>query len=212
MKPITTPKERMLKKIRNALIEKRENPYPEIEPTPLYPETAESLDIVFAEELTRVNGQFIYCEDPLHFVEDLLTLSSEKKWEHIYCWENKLQSLLRDCEFPFHANDKDFEEAEVGITLCEALIARNGSILVSSAQNSGRRLSIFPHAHVVVAYSSQLVADLKDGFQLIKEKYGDKMPSFTGVITGPSRTADIEKTLVLGAHGPRELYVFLLED
>src|SRR5690606_41952912 len=108
--------------IRNALIEKRENPYPEIEPTPLYPETAESLDIVFAEELTRVNGQFIYCEDPLHFVEDLLTLSSEKKWEHIYCWENKLQSLLRDCEFPFHANDKDFEQAEVGITLCEALI------------------------------------------------------------------------------------------
>lgn len=202
----------MLKKIRNALIEKRENPYPEIEPTSLYPETTESLDIVFAEELTRVNGQFIYCENQLQLVEDLLTLSSEKKWKHIYCWENKLQSLLRDCEFPFQSNDRDFELAEVGITLCEALIARNGSILVSSAQNSGRRLSVYPHAHLVVAYSSQLVPDLKDGFQLLKEKYGEKMPSFTGVITGPSRTADIEKTLVLGAHGPRELYVFLLED
>lgn len=202
----------MLKKIRKALIEKRENPYPEIEPTSLYPVEEDSLDIVFAEELTRVNGQFLYCEDHLQLVENLLTLSSEKKWKHIYCWENKIQAMLRECEFPFHSGDKNFEQADAGITLCEALVARNGSILVSSAQNSGRRLSVYPHAHIVIAYSSQLVADLKDGFQLLKEKYGDRMPSYTGVITGPSRTADIEKTLVLGAHGPRELYVLLLEE
>lgn len=212
MKPITTQKERMLKKIRKALIEKRENPYQEIEPTPLYPEPAESLDIVFAEELTKVNGQFLYCENELQFVENLLSLSAEKKWRHIYCWENKLQSLLKNCEFPFYSNDKNFEQADVGITFCEALVARNGSVLLSSAQNSGRRLSVYPHTHIVVAYSSQLVADLKDGFQLLKEKYGERIPSYTGVVTGPSRTADIEKTLVLGAHGPRELYVFLLEE
>src|SRR5690606_19534933 len=205
MKPITTPKERMLKKIRKALIEKRENPYPEIDPTPLYPEPEDSLDIMFAEELTRVNGQFLYCENELQFVENLLTLSTEKKWQRICCWENKIQTLLRDCEFPFQADDQDFDQTDVGITLCEALIARNGSILVSSAQSSGRRLSVFPHAHIVVAWSSQLVTDLKDGFQLLKEKYGEKIPSYTGIITGPSRTADIEKTLVLGAHGPREL-------
>ncbi|WP_225975139.1 LutC/YkgG family protein [Anseongella ginsenosidimutans] len=202
----------MLKKIRKALIEKRENPYPEIEPTSLYPDPEDSLDIVFAEELTRVNGEFLYCEDQIQLIENLLSLSSQKKWRHIYCWENKLQSLLRNYEFPFRSDDKDFEQAEVGITLCEALIARNGSVLVSSAQNSGRRLSVYPHAHIVIAYSSQLVADLKDGFGLLKEKYGEKIPSYTGVITGPSRTADIEKTLVLGAHGPRELYVFLLEE
>ena len=212
MKPITTPKERMLKKIRQALIEKRENPYPEIEPGSLYPEPADSLDIIFAEELTRVNGQFLYCENELQFVENLLSLSEQHKWQHIYCWENNLQALLKNCEFPFYANDKHFEQAEVGITSCEALIARNGSVLVSSAQSSGRRLSIYPHTHIVVAYTNQLVTDLKDGFELLKEKYGDKIPSYTGVVTGPSRTADIEKTLVLGAHGPRELYVFMLES
>lgn len=202
----------MLKKIRNALIEKRENPYPEIDTTPLYPAAEGSLDVMFAEELTKVNGQFVYCEDQLQLVENLLTLSTEKKWKRIYCWENKIQSLLASCDFPFHSDDKDFQEAEVGITMCEALIARNGSILVSSAQNSGRRLSVYPHAHIVIAYSNQLVTDLKDGFSLLREKYGEKIPSYTGIITGPSRTADIEKTLVLGAHGPRELYVFLLEE
>src|SRR3546814_10849809 len=148
---------------------------------------------MFAEELTKVSGQFVYCENELQFVENLLTLSAEKKWQHLCFWENKLQTLLRNGEFPFQANDHNFEETEAGITLCEALIARNGSVLMSSAQSSGRRLSVFPHAHIVVAWSGQLVTDLKDGFRLLKEKYGDKVPSYTGIITGPSRTADIEK-------------------
>jgi L-lactate dehydrogenase complex protein LldG len=63
-----------------------------------------------------------------------------------------------------------------------------------------------------LAYSSQLVTDLKDGFKLIKDKYGNQLPSMITTITGPSRTADIEKTLVLGAHGPKELFVFLLDS
>jgi L-lactate dehydrogenase complex protein LldG len=53
--------------------------------------------------------------------------------------------------------------------------------------------------------------DLKDGFKLLKNKYGHNTPSLISTITGPSRTADIEKTLVLGAHGPKELFVFLLD-
>ena len=106
---------------------------------------------------------------------------------------------------------KDFEQAEVGFTLCEALIARNGSILLSNAGMAGRRLSIYPPIHIVLAYSSQLVPELKDGLKLIKSKYGHKLPSMITTVTGPSRTADIEKTLVLGAHGPKELFVFLLD-
>ncbi|MNL89836.1 Lactate utilization protein C [compost metagenome] len=54
--------------------------------------------------------------------------------------------------------------------------------------------------------------DLKDAFKLIKDKYGSQIPSMISTITGPSRTADIEKTLVLGAHGPKELFVFLIDD
>jgi L-lactate dehydrogenase complex protein LldG len=112
---------------------------------------------------------------------------------------------------PFFETDKDFEQAEVGFTLCEALIARNGSIMLSNANAAGRRLSIYPPVHIVLAYTSQLVLDLKDGFKLIKEKYADRIPSMITTVTGPSRTADIEKTLVLGAHGPKELFVFLLD-
>jgi len=212
MKDSTTSKEKLLKKVRKALLEKRENPYPNLEELPIYPPVADILEVVFAEELTKVSGQFVYCEDNIQFIENIILLAEQKKWRKIYCWEPALQELLNQYEYPFYATDKDFELAEVGLTLCEALIARNGSVMVSNANAAGRRLSIYPHQHIVIAYTSQLVLDLKDAFKIIKDKYGNQLPSMISTITGPSRTADIEKTLVLGAHGPKELYVFLLDD
>ncbi len=206
-----TSKEKMLKKIRKALLEKRDNPYPQLEEAPLYEPYDDFLEVLFAEQLSLVAGKFIFCEDEIQFVENLLLLADEKNWRKIYCWEPELQNLLQNFEFPFYSTDKDFLQAEVGITLCESLIARNGSVLVSNGTAAGRRLSIYPHHHIVVAYTSQLVLDLKDALAKIKAKYADRLPTMISTITGPSRTADIEKTLVLGAHGPKELIVFLLE-
>jgi len=211
MKDNTTSKEKLLKKVRSALLEKRDNPYPNLENLPLYEQNDDLLEVTFAEQLTAVAGQFVFCENEIQLIEELLTLAEERKWRKIYCWEPELQQLLNNYEFPFFETDKNFEQAEVGMTLCEALIARNGSIMISNGSNAGRRLSIYPPVHLVVAYTSQLVLDLKDGFKLLKEKYGDKLPTMISNITGPSRTADIEKTLVLGAHGPKELIVFLLD-
>ena len=202
----------MLKKIRKALLEKRENPYPNLEESNLYKENLEPLEVLFAEQLTCVSGNFIFCEDNIELIENLLQLADKFNWRKIYCWEPELQEFLSKYEFPFYQTDKDFEQAEVGITLCESLIARNGSIMVSNSSAAGRRLSIYPHNHIVIAKASQLVLDLKDAFLLLKDKYGNQPPSMITVITGPSRTADIEKTLVLGAHGPKELFVFLVDD
>jgi L-lactate dehydrogenase complex protein LldG len=211
MKENVSAKELMLKKIRKALLEKRDNPYPNLEESALYKPNDEALEILFAEELTAVAGNFIYCENGVDFIENILLLADQFKWRKIYCWEPELQQLLSQYEFPFYQTDKDFEQAEVGITLCEALVARNGSVMVSNGNEAGRRLSIYPHHHIVVARTGQLVLDLKDAFALLKTKYGNQLPTMVSNITGPSRTADIEKTLVLGAHGPKELFVFLID-
>ncbi|OCX50579.1 hypothetical protein BEL04_22655 [Mucilaginibacter sp. PPCGB 2223] len=211
MKNSTTSKEKLLKKIRKALLERRDNPYPNLEDLPLYHPAEDLPEVLFAEQYTKVNGQFVFCEDEVQFIENLLTLAEERNWRKIYCWEKSLQDILTKYEYPFFETDKDFEQAEVGLTLCEALIARNGSILISNGNAAGRRLSIYPGVHIVLAYASQLVMDLSDGFKLIKQKYGNNLPSLISTVTGPSRTADIEKTLVLGAHGPKELFVFLLD-
>ncbi len=202
----------MLKKIRHALLQKREHPYPNFEETFLYPNEGDSMDILFAQRFTAVAGKFIYCEDEVHLIENLLLLAEQEKLRKMYAWEPKVQALLDKYGFPFYHTDKDFMQAEAGITTCEALIARSGSILVSNGNAGGRRLGIYPNIHVVIARTSQLVMDIKDGLELMSQRYDGALPTLISVITGPSRTADIEKTLVLGAHGPKDVYVFLLED
>ena len=62
-----------------------------------------------------------------------------------------------------------------------------------------------------IAFTHQLVHDIKDALEATREKYGANFPSLLTLATGPSRTADIEKTLVVGVHGPKEVYLFLVE-
>ena len=73
-------------------------------------------------------------------------------------------------------------------------------------------MSVYAPVHICIAYTKQLVYDIKDGLQLLKEKYGKQLPSLITFATGPSRTADIEKTLVVGVHGPKEVYCFLVDE
>lgn len=102
------------------------------------------------------------------------------------------------------------EQCSVGITACDALVAQTGSILLTARSAGGRALSVLPPHHVVIAHADQLVPDLPAAFDLLQAKYGNNYPSFATFITGPSRTGDIERILVLGAHGPRDLTVILI--
>lgn len=208
----TTTKEKVLKSIRQALLQKRDNPHPDYEDSPLYKDEEESLDVTFARELTTAGGHFIYCDGEIQVIENLIALVEELEVSKIYAWDTEVRKLLETYGFPYLQTDKDFENAEIGITSCDALVARNGSILVSSGNYSGRRLSIYPPIHIIFAKASQLVMDIKHGLALLKDNYPNGIPSMISLITGPSRTADIEKMLVLGAHGPKNLYVFLIED
>lgn len=106
----------------------------------------------------------------------------------------------------------DLQNVKVGITTCESLVAHLGSILVSSALPSGRRMNVFPETHIVIAHKEQIVSYLDDALLQLEKKYPNQLPSSITNITGPSRTADIEKTLVMGMHGPRKLFVFLTDE
>lgn len=209
----TTTREKILKKIRKALIQKTLNPYPDLDlESNVYKISAEPLEIAFAEEFSRVGGHFVFCENEIDFIENIIALAQQKKWTSFLCWEKKIQDYLTECEFPYLSDDAHLKDSIVGITLCEALIARTGSILVSSQQIAGRRLFIYPHIHIVLAYTSQLVQDNKDGINYIRAKYPEQLPSMISTITGPSKTSDIENITVTGAHGPKEVYVFMIDD
>jgi L-lactate dehydrogenase complex protein LldG len=97
-------------------------------------------------------------------------------------------------------------------TLCDALIAQTGSILLTARSAGGRALSVLPPHHIVIAQGSQLLPDLPAAFELLQRTYNGDYPSLITFITGPSRTSDIERILVLGAHGPRFLTIFFLPN
>jgi L-lactate dehydrogenase complex protein LldG len=209
----STSREKVLKKVRNALMSKSENPYPSLDlETSVYQPIEDSLDITFAQEFSKVSGQFIYCENEADLKNNLITLIAENNWKNIFCAEPGIKNILDETGIPFCSSEDDFLKMDAGITYCEYLIARLGSIMVSSRQTSGRRLNIYPESHIVIAYSSQIVPDIKDALKKMQEKYPNQLPSLISVITGPSRTADIEKTLVMGAHGPKQLYLFLIDE
>lgn len=209
----STSREKVLKKVRNALISKTENPLPSLDlDSPVFSTPDESPDVIFAQEFSKVSGKFVYCENEEDLRSNLVELIKENKWQDIFCLDAELQNILKESEIPFLSEEANFTQTSVGITKCEFLISRLGSIMVSSRQVSGRRLNVFPEIHLVVAGTSQIVPDLKDALKKLQEKYSDNLPSMISVITGPSRTADIEKTLVMGAHGPKQLYLFLIDE
>ncbi|HNY02517.1 MAG TPA: LUD domain-containing protein [Bacteroidales bacterium] len=209
----STSREKILKKVRDALIEKTEVPYPIIDQeSTVLKDLNEPPDVTFAEELVRIGGKFVYCESEDEFLSTLESFILEKDWGVLYCQDPVLQKLLHSGGIPFEGNPEALTEARIGITRCEYLVARHGTAMVSSRLSPGRRIAVYPEIHLVMAYASQLVPDLKQALSGLKKKYRDQYPSMVSLISGPSRTADIEKTLVMGAHGPRELYVFLIDD
>ncbi len=208
----STSKEQILSKVRNALIEKSENPYQEVDfNAEIMNISTEEPDLEFASELIAAGGNFVYCENEGSFVEYLGQLIRERNWPIIWCGNAKIANLLDAGEISYQNNPYETENL-IGVTSCEKLIARTGSILVSDIDAGSRKAFSLPDIHIVMAYTSQVTDSLKTALSDIKKKYDDLLPSQLTVITGASRTADIEKTLVKGAHGPKELFVFLIDD
>jgi L-lactate dehydrogenase complex protein LldG len=100
------------------------------------------------------------------------------------------------------------EESQATITLAELLVAATGSVFVSSACG-GRGAAVVAPIHIVLAFTDQLVPDLEAAFARLHQQGTPEQNSMMVLITGSSRTADIEKILVMGAHGPRRFVVAL---
>ena len=202
---VSPAKENILKKIRQALSHPVPLPFAQSEgTTAVYQPATDELEVIFAQEFTKLQGKFAFCFDEKDLQTQLKQLIAEKQWLKIYCKEDKWNEQF--------SNTINLESCDASITGCEYLVARTGTIVMSAAQQSGRTVSVYAPIHICIAYVNQLVYDIKDALQLLKEKYAGNIPSLITFATGPSRTADIEKTLVVGVHGPKEVYLFLVDS
>jgi L-lactate dehydrogenase complex protein LldG len=185
---------RILERIRAALRVPAHRPPPPGD-GPLWPPLGD-LEKRFREEFTAVNGQIIESAGQLReFLDQFRFVATDGS-----------QAVRHIVGEPTAAGPR---QADLGVTGCDCLVARTGSIVVCTRSAGGRALSVLPPAHLVIATRSQLVADLEAAIRLLRQRYDGHWPSQLSVITGPSRTADIEKILVMGAHGPKRLALFL---
>ncbi|MCF6242144.1 MAG: lactate utilization protein [Bacteroidales bacterium] len=164
---------------------------------------------IFKEELIKINGEYFYFSNEEELINHLTDCFDGLA--PIYCSDSHLIKYLETANIEYYT-DFDHKEIKTGFSSCEYLIARFGSVMVSSALPGARKVFSYPHTHIVIAKENQLVAELEDALAGMKQKYGSKLPSQIINITGPSRTADIEKTLILGAHGPKRFMVFILKS
>lgn len=206
---VSPSKENILKKIRKALTTSTPLPFLQSEGNnSLFQPSQQENAIVFAEEFTRLQGKFVFCLDHTELAAQLAELVRHRGWTKLFCREEALAKITG-----LPAGETALASCDAAITSCEALVARTGTIVMSTATESGRTTSVYAPVHICIAYTHQLVYEVKDALQRIKEKYhGGGMPSFITFASGPSRTADIEKTLVVGVHGPKEVYVFLIDQ
>ena len=210
-----TNKEQILAKVREAVMAKDENKFTDVNMqvdtwTPFKEE--DGADFTFVERFKENGGIFIYFESQQDFIEAMRQYIVDNQWEPLCSTSEKMQDVFKDSGIELCHDYATKRKKTISITDCECLIAQTGSVVVTDTC-AGSRAS-YSNADVLLVYASpsQIVASMKDATKLIKEKYGSKKPTETVIISGPSRSTEIDNQLVIGAQGIRQIALFLVEE
>jgi L-lactate dehydrogenase complex protein LldG len=179
--------------------------------------TFEERVALFRKNAVELRAEFKVVREASGLVAELKCLAAEAGWRQVATHHGELtDAVCPALGLPLviagaGVDKRELERCDAGITECDALVAQTGSVVVTSRSAGGRALSVLPPHHVVLARRETLVAGLPDAFALLQARYAANYPSMISFITGPSRTGDIERILVLGAHGPKRLTILLLD-
>ena len=131
--------------------------------------------MVFAQSFVNAKGRFVYCENEQDFILKLKSLIEYRKWDNIFAFSEDLDLYLRDKAIE---TTSDSEKAIVGISLCQALIANSGSVLVTSKQGFGETVNKLPSIFIVVAHSLQLYHNYKEALEQLLENIPQSITTF----------------------------------
>jgi L-lactate dehydrogenase complex protein LldG len=126
-----------------------------------------------------------------------------------------LSGLMRDIaalEIDVCPAPADLFNYDVGITMAQAAIAETGTLVLEAESERHRLVSLLPPVHIAIVYARDILSTIGDALSKLHGPGPKQMSRAITFITGPSRTADIELTLTVGVHGPRELHVIVIDD
>lgn len=186
----------------------------------------------FAKELKRVGGEFILASSKIETIKIVISILSQKRCNsavlsshpffdslkemgmgvsgiNIFTVE-QLFSLAGESDYTNLLKEK-LSQADAGISYAEYLIAETGSAVVVNTQSEPSYLSLLPEINIIISKSVRVVKDMSEALNRLKKENLFHSSGCITFITGPSRTADIEKVLITGVHGPKKLFIIVLE-
>lgn len=180
----------------------------------------------FLLELTRIGGRFQRVANGESAFQYILQVASVREARTIVAWEGQ---IIGGIDMPRRLREKGIElltetigaefissmaAADLGVSGVDYALADTGTLVLLARKGQARSISLLPPVHIAVMRPEQILSGLSDLFPLLRHavrEEGRDLSSAITFITGPSRTADIELTLVVGVHGPQELHVVLLD-
>lgn len=178
----------------------------------------------FESEVSRVGGRVYRAHSTEAAVEYIEQIASNRNAGTIVAWNGRLVDSLglpdrldkSEIKCFTEATDQGLVrtsiEADIGVTGVDYALADTGTLVLLAREGQARSISLLPPVHIAIVKADQIISSLDDLFPLIRLEAGDAdLSSAITFITGPSRTADIELTLVVGVHGPQELHAVILE-
>lgn len=231
----TSPRDQMLASIRAGLqssrtaLEAEADRAPHAPPPFVHPPHDDLIE-QFAAELAKLEGTPHRCADDeaaLDVIEDLLQqydATATVAWDLAQLELPGIDALLAKHGIAMldgtvfgadrAAQLQTLEPAQVGVSGAFAGIAESGTLVLLGGPGRGRLASLLPPTHIAVLRRAQLVRGLGEALARLQAQHGANVltaHSSITLVTGPSRTADIEMTLALGIHGPRNIHVVLIE-
>lgn len=168
------------------------------------------LDELFASNFTENGGKFIYCIDDIEVYETISEIYKENNWDNFLMLDDSFKQTLNRANIPF---SKETNTNSAFFTGCEALIAENGSILISSNQTKGISLADLPYDFIILAHTKELLKDRSDGLTSINLKHKSNIPSGITTIKGPNTITGTDNILDSGSiNTSKNIYLVLIES
>ncbi|OAB76193.1 LUD domain-containing protein [Cochleicola gelatinilyticus] len=173
-----------------------------------YPDEKLPLDEKFTFNFNRNGGKFLYCETSEEVMEAFDNILLENDWyeKDVFCINQQLTSKFDGFNLNFVKNTN----APFFVSTCEALVAANGSILLSSNQIKEKKLKELPFNIIIFATTSQLIETISEGLRKIKDQSGTHIP--TNITTIQDFETEKEKDFMSYGSSTKNLYLLLLED
>jgi L-lactate utilization protein LutC len=172
------------------------------------PTTTKPLPQQFSDELELVGGQ-VHRLVANELSKQVIEFLTSRGIDHVQCWDRIAGlDLAKLAEAGMQIEHKADPLIKAGITSVLAVVADTGTLVIPAGSGQPLSASLLPEIHIAIVHAAQILPSLPEAFRLPEVK---KSPA-TVLVTGPSRTADIEMTLTIGVHGPKEMHVFLVDD